>query len=69
MFDNFGIGEILVLLVFLVSPIVFWLIALIDILKSNFSGNNKVVWIIVVILLPILGAILYLLIGKGQKIK
>ena len=69
MFGNIGIGEILVLLIFLVLPIVLWLIALIDILKSNFSGNNKVVWIIVVILLPILGAILYFLIGKAQKVK
>jgi hypothetical protein len=69
MFGNFGIGEILVLLIFLVLPIALWLIALIDILKSNFSGNNKVVWIIVVILLPILGAILYLLIGRSQKVK
>ena len=69
MFGNFGVGEILVLLIFLVLPIALWLIALIDILKSNFSGNNKIVWIVVVILLPILGAILYLIIGKTQKVK
>lgn len=69
MFGNFGIGEILVLLIFLVLPITLWLIALIDILKSNFNGNNKIVWIVVVILLPILGAILYLIVGKSQKVK
>ena len=69
MFGNFGIGEILVLLIILVLPIVLWLIALIDILKSNFIGNNKLIWIVVVILLPILGAILYLIIGKSQKVK
>lgn len=68
MFGNIGAGEIILLLI-LIVPIVLWLIALIDILKSNFNGNNKLVWIVVVIFLPILGAILYFLIGKGQKVK
>ncbi len=68
MFGNLGAGEIILLLIFIV-PVVLWLTALIDILKSNFSGNNKLVWIVVVILLPILGAILYFLIGKSQKVK
>ncbi len=68
MFGNFGIGELLLLLIFIL-PVVLLLLALIDILKSNFSGNNKLVWIIVVIFLPIFGAILYLIIGRGQKVK
>ena len=68
MFGNFGVGELIMLLI-LILPIILWIVALVDILKSNFSGSNKVVWIIVVILLPILGAILYLLIGRSQKVK
>jgi len=45
------------------------LIALIDILKSNFLGDNKIVWILVVLLLPIIGAILYYIMGIKQKVK
>jgi hypothetical protein len=43
---------------------VFWLVALIDCIKS--SNPNKVIWIIVIILLPILGSILYFIFGKSS---
>ena len=65
MFGNLGAGELLILLIL----IILWLTALIDILKNNFQGNNKIVWILVVIFIPIMGAILYLTIGKNQKLK
>jgi hypothetical protein len=45
------------------------LMALIDILKNNFKGNDKIVWVLVVILLPIVGSILYFAIGSGEKLK
>lgn len=44
------------------------LIALIDILKSEFVGSNKVIWILVVLLTNFVGAVLYFLIGRNQKI-
>ncbi len=47
---------------------ILWLWALIDILKNEFRGNNKIIWIIVVILLPVVGFILYYLIGREQRI-
>ncbi len=46
---------------------IFWLMALIDILKSEFkNSNNKIIWLIVTVLLPFLGPILYFLIGRTQ---
>lgn len=61
---NLGFQELLLILVILVFP----LIALIDILKSSFKESvNKIVWVLVVILLPILGTILYFIIGQRQK--
>ena len=45
------------------------LIALIDILKNNFSGDNKIVWVLVVLFFPLIGAILYYTIGTKQKVK
>jgi hypothetical protein len=42
--------------------LVLWIVALVDCLKS--SSPNKVVWVIVIILLPFLGSILYFLLGR-----
>jgi hypothetical protein len=51
-------------------PSIFWIIALIDILKSDFRDTNgKIIWVLVVIFLPVIGSILYFLIGKSQKIQ
>jgi len=42
--------------------------ALVDIIRSQFNEpNNKIIWVIVVLLLPFLGSILYLAIGRAQK--
>ena len=46
-----------------------WIYCLIDILKNKFSQNDKLIWILVVLLLPFLGSILYLSIGKNKKLK
>lgn len=43
---------------------VFWIVALVDCIKGN--SPNKVLWIIVIILLPFLGTILYFLLGKSR---
>jgi 4-amino-4-deoxy-L-arabinose transferase-like glycosyltransferase len=45
------------------------LIALIDILKSKFNQNDKLVWILVVLFFNLIGAIIYFTIGRKQKIK
>ena len=57
----------LILIPFLIVPI-FWIWALIDILKSDFSGSNKIIWLLVVIFLPLIGIILYFAIGRKQRI-
>ena len=44
--------------------VVLWIVALVDCLKS--SNPNKVIWVIVIILLPFLGSILYFLIGRSS---
>ena len=56
---------LIVLLFFLTLPV----IALVDILRSKFEGNNKLIWVVVVIFLHAIGVILYYLIGRNQKIE
>lgn len=55
---------------FLIGIIVFilWVWAIIDIVKSKFPGNNQIVWLLVVILLPALGTLLYVFIGRDQRV-
>lgn len=46
-----------------------WIFALIDVVRSDFRGNNdKIIWLLLVILLPFLGTILYFVIGQSQKL-
>lgn len=59
-----GTIEILILLIFFVPTV----IALVDITKSEFTGNHKIFWIFIVILLNLIGVIFYGLMGRKQKV-
>lgn len=54
---------------FLLATIIFPIIALVDIVRHEFTGSNKLIWILVLIFFNIPGAILYYFIGTKQKIK
>ncbi len=64
---GFGIPELIILLCMFV-PFILWLVALVDIIRSDFTGNNKVIWLLIVLLVPLIGMILYFPIGRKQKI-
>jgi len=45
-----------------------WIYAIVDVVRSEFKGeNDKLIWLLLVILLPFVGTILYFTIGKDQK--
>ncbi len=48
--------------------VVFSIVQIVDCLKSNFSGYNKIVWILALIFLGPLGALIYYFVGKDQKV-
>jgi hypothetical protein len=60
--DKGGSMTTLIGLVVLVLDI----IAIIDVLKSSMATGKKVLWIILILVLPIVGMVLYFLIGKKQ---
>jgi heme/copper-type cytochrome/quinol oxidase subunit 4 len=62
-----GVQEFSIFIVFALFWIV-TIVALVDVLKSNFESNNKLIWVLVVIFTNIIGAILYFTIGRKQKI-
>ena len=48
--------------------IILFIIAIKDILKSKFeSATDKLIWVLVVILVPIIGPLLYIYIGKKKR--
>lgn len=63
-----GGWELIVILIVLLLFVLPWLFALIDCLKGEFKGNDKLIWILLILLVPFLGMILYFLIGRGQKV-
>ena len=61
-----GIIE-LAMVLFLLGFVPF-IIAFIDILKNDFEGSNKLIWLLAVIFVPVIGSIAYFVIGKKQRI-
>jgi hypothetical protein len=62
-----GLTELIIILFIVFVPI--WLIAFLDILRNDFKGNEKLVWLLAVILVPFLGPIFYFYFGWKQKIR
>lgn len=62
-FLEFLVILLLVLLVFLL-PVA----AVVDIVRHRFDGNMQLIWVLVVLLLSFVGAFLYFLVGRKQKL-
>jgi len=60
-------GGIIVTLLFVLLIILFPLVALISALTGSFPGNEKILWVLLIIFLPFLGSLLYVLIGMNQR--
>jgi hypothetical protein len=64
-----GLLEIIFILIFLATPIGLVIWAIIDLLSSQFTDStNKLIWALVIIFVPVIGSILYLIMGRKQKI-
>jgi hypothetical protein len=63
-----GLPEIILLMIPL-SYFALIAFCLIDILRSEFKDSTaKLVWVLVVLLAPFLGSILYLVIGRNSRV-
>jgi hypothetical protein len=61
-----GIFEIIIIL-FLIGFIPF-IFAFIDILKNEFIGSNKLIWLLAVLFAPVIGSVAYFIIGRKQRV-
>jgi hypothetical protein len=59
-----GPWQIILILFGIVIPI----IALIDVLRNDFTKNNKLIWILVILFTGLIGTLIYLMVGTKQKI-
>jgi hypothetical protein len=63
----FGAGIILTLFI-IFFIILLPILALISVLMNEFQGNDKIMWVLIIIFLPFLGSLLYFLIGRDRRI-
>jgi hypothetical protein len=60
------VGGMLCWMVFGLIGVVFWLWALVDAIRNPaLDSTMRLIWVLVIIFLSLLGALLYLVIGRG----
>lgn len=64
MFFGLAGWHVLILLSFWVVPFVLWVIALMQIAQSKAAAGPVVAWVVIVTLIPLVGAILWFAIGR-----
>jgi H+/Cl- antiporter ClcA len=67
----FGIAEIIVIIVsvFLLAGSIFWIWAILDCARyESPADNDKIVWILIILLLHWVGALLYTLVRRPQRL-
>ncbi|CAM3826308.1 PLDc N-terminal domain-containing protein [Flavobacterium cucumis] len=64
--DSFSFG-LMIWQIILFVTLFFWLFCVIDVLRNSFNGNDKLVWVLVLLFVPILGPLLYFFIGKKKN--
>jgi hypothetical protein len=65
--ETFSPG-LLIWQILMILAVILPIIALIDILRNEFKGNNKLIWILVILFTSLFGVLLYFRYGTKQKI-
>ncbi len=60
-------GQISILIGLLILVVIPMLLAVIDILKSDFSDNDKSKWLLIVFFTNIFGVLMYYFYGRNEK--
>jgi apolipoprotein N-acyltransferase len=51
-----------------IISLVLMIYALLDVFKSNIPQNSKLLWVIIILVAPLIGSIIYLVWGKNQRL-
>ncbi|GAB3513880.1 hypothetical protein GCM10027341_56430 [Spirosoma knui] len=71
MYTLIGLGgqELILILLVLGVLVLLPVIALVDVIRSDFKGSNdKLIWVIIILFLNIIGALLYFFMGRNQRV-
>lgn len=71
LFQEEFIGIAIGLVFFVIGIAIFaiWVWSLIDVIRGNFRGeNDKLIWILVIVLGGIIGSVIYFFVGRKNKI-
>jgi hypothetical protein len=64
----FGGGCVLVWIILAIGSLILWIWALIDAIQNpGLNSNERLIWVLVILLTQVLGAIIYLLIGRKRR--
>ena len=69
LFANIGLPEMVMIFIWLIVmcyPII-GVLCVLDIIRSTKDQNTKVLWAMIVLLAPIIGAFMYLAVGRDRK--
>jgi hypothetical protein len=72
LFALFGIFELLFVLFFMFISLlgtIFWIWMIVDCATKEPSGTDKIVWIIIIVLTHFLGALIYFIFRRPERIK
>lgn len=62
-------GTLMFMIIAGILGLITWVVCLTDVIKSEFENpNNKIIWILLLLLIAPLATLIYIFIGKGQKI-
>jgi hypothetical protein len=68
-FLNIGFAELIILLAGGIIPIALIIYCVIDIVRSEFeTANTRLLWLLIVLLAPFIGSLIYLAVGRSQKL-
>ncbi len=64
---NYGIPELFILFVIIIIPLAALLYSLVELARdSSQNGTTKAIWVLVILAVPIIGPVVYLIIGKNK---
>lgn len=66
--DNIFTWDLMMPYVIVISLFGIFIYSIIDVARSNFEGNEKSKWFILILLLPFFGPLLYIVMGSRKKI-
>lgn len=63
-------APLLIVLALGLAAVVFWIWAIVDVVKvpddSMFKAGNKLIWVLVIVLAGVIGAIIYFVVGRPE---